>query len=268
MSWPPCVRAREQPIPRRVDDTAVADTGTGTAPIVDIGAYEKQTASVPQADLSISKTNGTASSTPGNSTVYTIIATNAGPGDVSAATVADSFPASLSCTWTCAGEGGATCTAAGSGPINDTVDLPSGGSATYTASCFITPSATGVLSNTATVGSEIEDPNPDNNAATDSDTLVPLADVSISKTDGRSSVNAAGATVYTITASNAGPSDAPAATVVDNFPAACVAPTWTCAGAGAGGCPAGGSGNIDQGVNLPAGGSVTFTATCPISASA
>ena len=33
--------------PRRVDDTAVADTGVGTAPIVDIGAYERQTSSQP-----------------------------------------------------------------------------------------------------------------------------------------------------------------------------------------------------------------------------
>ena len=42
------------------------------------------------------------------------------------ATVADTFPASLTCTWTCAGAGGGTCTASGSGNINDTVE-PAGG---------------------------------------------------------------------------------------------------------------------------------------------
>ena len=43
------------------------------------------------------------------------------------ATVVDTFPASLTCTWTCVGAGGGTCTAAGSGNLNDTVNLPKGG---------------------------------------------------------------------------------------------------------------------------------------------
>ena len=65
--------------------------------------------------------------------------------------MADTFPASLTCTWTCVGAGGGTCTASGSGNINDTVNLPAGGSVTYTASCTIAASATGTLTNTATV---------------------------------------------------------------------------------------------------------------------
>jgi uncharacterized repeat protein (TIGR01451 family) len=255
--------------PRRYNDTVVVDSGVGTAPIVDLGAYEKQTNSaLPQADLGITKTNGTATSTPGGSTTYTIVASNAGPGDVGGATVADTFPASLTCTWTCVGAGGGTCTAAGAGNINDTVNLPSGGSVNYTASCAIIPSAAGSLVNTATVSSALTDPNPANNSATDSDTLSPQADVSITKTDGQTSVNAGSNTLYTITASNAGPSNAPAVTVADTFPAFCVSPSWTCAGAGGGSCAANGSGNINLSVNLPAGGSVSFSATCPINGSA
>src|SRR4029079_19078080 len=84
------------------------------------------------AALSITKTDGVTTATPGGSVTYTITASNAGPDAVTGATVADPFPAVLTCTWTCVGAGGGTCTAAGSGNISDTVNLPAGGSVTYT----------------------------------------------------------------------------------------------------------------------------------------
>lgn len=123
------------------------------------------------ADLSISKTNGVTSSTAGTTTVYTITASNAGPDGVTGATVADTFAAPLTgCSWTCIGTGG-TCTAAGSGNINDSVNLPNAASVTYTATCTIDAAATGMLSNTAAVSSAITDAAPGNNSATDTDTL-------------------------------------------------------------------------------------------------
>jgi uncharacterized repeat protein (TIGR01451 family) len=221
------------------------------------------------ADLSITKTDGVISATAGGSVTYTIVASNAGPSTATGATVADTFPASLTCTWTCAGAGGGTCTAAGSGNINGSVNLPSGGSVTYTASCAISAAATGSLSNTATVTAPagVADPTPGNNSATDSDTLGASADLSITKTDGVTTATAGGSVTYTITASNAGPSNATGATVADTFPASLTC-TWTCAGAGGGTCTAAGSGNINGSVNLPSGGSVTYTASCTISAAA
>ena len=84
------------------------------------------------------------------------------------------------------------------------------------------------------------------------------ADLSITKTDGVTAVNAGGSTTYTITASNAGPSAVTGATVTDTFPAACTSVNWTCVGAGSGTCTASGTGNIsDATVNLPVGGSVS-----------
>ncbi|MCB1575135.1 MAG: proprotein convertase P-domain-containing protein, partial [Xanthomonadales bacterium] len=80
------------------------------------------------ADLSITKTDGVTTAVPGGSVTYTITASNAGPDPTTSATVADTFPAALTCTWTCVGAGGGTCTAAGSGNINDPVVLPAGGS--------------------------------------------------------------------------------------------------------------------------------------------
>ncbi|HEV7570347.1 MAG TPA: fibronectin type III domain-containing protein [Thermoanaerobaculia bacterium] len=223
----------------------------------------------PNADLSVSKTDGVTTVTAGGLTTYTITASNAGPSNASGATVADTFPASLSCTWTCAGAGGGTCTASGSGNINDSTNLPSGGSVTYTASCTISGLATGTLSNTATVTAPagVTDPTPGNNSSTDSDTIAASADLGITKTDGVTSATAGGSTTYTITASNAGPSNATGATVADTFPASLTC-TWTCAGAGGGTCAAAGSGNINNTVNLPSGGSVTYTASCSISAAA
>jgi uncharacterized repeat protein (TIGR01451 family) len=66
---------------------------------------------------------------------------------------------------------------------------------------------------------------------------------------------------YTIVVDNAGPAASPLTTVVDIFPAALGAPTWTCAGSGGAMCPASGSGGITHNVNLPALGAVTYTVT-------
>ncbi len=226
------------------------------------------------ADLSITKTNGTANSTPGTNTTYTITASNAGPSAATGATVVDNFPAACTTVnWTCVGAGAGTCTAAGSGNINQTVNLPVGGSVTFTAVCAISGAASGNLTNTATVATPVgtTDPNMANNSATDTDTLgavVVNADVSITKTNGVASSTPGTNTTYVITASNAGPGAAPAAMVTDTFPAACASVTWTCTGAAGGTCVAAGTGNLSQTVGLPSGASVTFTAICALSPSA
>jgi uncharacterized repeat protein (TIGR01451 family) len=246
-----------------VTDTSVQRTGVG---IDDVSVTACRALS---ADLAITKTDGATSEVPGTPVTYTITASNAGPDAVTGATVADTFPAVLTgCTWTCVGASGGTCTAAGSGNINDTVNLPANGSATYTATCNISPAATGTLANTATVNSTISDPTPANNSATDTNTLTPQADLAITKTNGTAASTPGTPTTWTITASNAGPSHAPGSTVADTFPAACTSVNWTCVGAGGGTCTAAGSGNINDVVNLPAGGSVTYSATCAISSAA
>ena len=132
-------------------------------------------------ELSISKTNGRAASSPGQSVTYTIAATNAGPNAVVGATVADVFPASLTgVTWTCAGAGGGTCPASGSGSINALVNLPVGATVTFTAAATITTNPQS-LSNTATITppAGIGDTNPANNSATDTDLLVCASEIPV-----------------------------------------------------------------------------------------
>jgi len=101
------------------------------------------------------------------------------------------------------------------------VNLPAGGSVTYTASCTISAAATGTLSNTATVTAPggVNDPTPGNNSATDSDTLSPQADLSVTKVDTPDPVTAGNNLTYTITVTNAGPSVAASVALSDTLPA-------------------------------------------------
>jgi uncharacterized repeat protein (TIGR01451 family) len=126
-------------------------------------------------------------------------------------------------TWTCVGAGGGTCSANGAGNINDVVNLPAGGSVTYSATCPIDPAALGTLDNTAmiAVAGGVTDPNGGNNSATDSDTLAASADVTITKAAvGVPTPTLLGSTFsYTLTASNVGPSTATAVVVTDSLPA-------------------------------------------------
>lgn len=166
-----------------VSNTAtVAVPGTTTDPNPANNSATDSTTLGAEADLAITVTDGVGSVTPGGSVTYTITASNAGPSNAPTSTVADTFPAALTCTWTCVGAGGGTCTAAGSGNINDSVALPAGGSVTYTASCSISGAASGSLANTATVSSTTTDPNPANNSATDTDTIVPAGALTITPT--------------------------------------------------------------------------------------
>ncbi|HSX62760.1 MAG TPA: hypothetical protein VLF18_21465 [Tahibacter sp.] len=234
-----------------VSDNTVVKAGLG---IDDVSVTACRAAS---ADLSITKTDGVTTVTAGGSTTYTITAGNAGPSAAGSVTAADTFPASLTCTWTCAGAGGGTCAAAGSGSINDTASLPAGGSVTYTAACTIGPGATGSIVNTATatVGGGVVDPNPAGNSATDTDTVTPAANLGITKTDGATQVAPGGTLSYTIVASNPGPSGVTGATVADTFPASCTSVSWACSGTGT--CPANGTGAITALVDLPVGTQVT-----------
>jgi uncharacterized repeat protein (TIGR01451 family) len=169
--------------PRRYNDAGVADTGAGSAPIVDIGAYERQTNSVlPQADLTITKTDGLTDIPAGSTATYTITVSNPGPDAAIGASVADTFPALCnSPSWTCVGAGGGGCTASGSGNIAETVNLPVGGSVTFTALCPLSVAASGTLSNTATVATPggVTDPNPANNSASDTTTVIAAPVLSI-----------------------------------------------------------------------------------------
>ncbi|MBK9338666.1 MAG: DUF11 domain-containing protein [Lewinellaceae bacterium] len=194
--------------------------------------------------------------------VTTVVASNAGPSNAVGATVVDNAPAGTTITgWTAAFAGGATGAANGAGNINQSVNIPSGGSVTYTINVSVPANQTGNLANTATVTAPngTTDPNAGNNSATDTDTPAPIADLSITKTDGSATYTPGVGVTYTVVVSNAGPSNVVGATVVDNAPAGTTITGWTAAFAGGATGAANGAGNINQSVNIPSGGSVTYT---------
>jgi len=136
---------------------------------------------VVDADLTIAKTDGLTVVNQGGALSYTVTAGNDGPGDVVGATVSDNFPAGLTCTWTCLASAGSSCTVGPvAGNLADGVNLLAGGTATYTALCTVAASASGNLSNTATIGapSGVNDADPSDNSATDSTAVneTPVAD--------------------------------------------------------------------------------------------
>ncbi len=128
-----------------------------------------------EADLAITKTDGQSSATAGQPISYTIVATNNGPAAVTGATVTDTLPAVLSGgTWTCSASVGASCPSSGSGSINAQVNLPVGGTATFTLNATLSAGASGTVANTASIAppSGITDAIPGNNSATDTDTVL------------------------------------------------------------------------------------------------
>ncbi len=216
--------------------------GDGNNNSVSSGALsEPVTVGAAQADLQITKKDGKATAVPGTSDTYTIVVTNTGPGNVTGATVMDTFPAIFTgVTWTATATGGATgFTASGNGNINDTaVTMPVGSTITYLATGTISPDATGTLSNTATVTppASVTDPNLTNNSTTDTDTLTPQNDISVTKVDnkgGSSIIPSTGMVVpgtsftYTMTVSNSGPSTATNVSVSDPVPSGLTFFVWT-----------------------------------------
>jgi uncharacterized repeat protein (TIGR01451 family) len=159
----------------------ISNTATVTVPsgvtdpnLANNSATDQDTITI-KADLKVTVTDGKATAIAGQKNTYTIKVTNAGPSNITNAVVSDIFPATFNgVSLTAAQNGGASgFTASGSGNINDTVTMPAGSVITYTATGMISASATGAISNTANVAvpSGVNDPNPANNSATDTDTL-------------------------------------------------------------------------------------------------
>jgi uncharacterized repeat protein (TIGR01451 family) len=220
------------------------------------------------ADLSITKTDGQAVAAAGTPITYTTTAGNAGPYAASSAIVADTFPPALqNVNWTCSASAGSSCCSVTGGNVsinNRPVLILPGGTVTFTATATISAGATGTLSNTATVTAPatVTDPVTGNNSSTDTDTLTTPTDLAITKDDGQTTAAPGQVRTYTIVATNNGPAPANGATVTDTVPTALTGATWTCAGANGGTCGnASGGPNIAETVNLPVGGTVTYTLT-------
>jgi uncharacterized repeat protein (TIGR01451 family) len=126
-----------------------------------------------QADIAAALNDGSSTALTGEPISYTFTLTNSTNAAVSGVAASDTFAAQLlGCSWTCVASAGGSCLAAsGSGNIATSVALAASGSATFSATCTLAANASGTVSNTATA-TYPNDPNPANNSATDTDTVI------------------------------------------------------------------------------------------------
>jgi uncharacterized repeat protein (TIGR01451 family) len=143
----------------------VADDGVHGAELWAVGA---------PVDLAVRVDDGLALALPGQPLTYTTTVTSSGPAVVPGAVVSGSSPAELQdLTWTCAAEGGASCSPSGTGVPSDSVDLPAGSRVTYRVTGTVSSSAAGTLQVTATVAPPpgIVEADRSNNVSTDVDVV-------------------------------------------------------------------------------------------------
>ena len=195
----------------RLDD--LSQDGTDPDPDGDLDATNNDAPTaivLAAADLAVSKNNGVDHVAPGTQVAYQIVVENLGPSHATGVRVADAVPAALtSASWNCSATGGGSCAPNGTGDIDELIDLPAGEQAQFVLSGSVLPTASGELTNSATVTGPagLEDPDHGNNEAIDSDPIVAAADLTM-VVDGPSSVLPGGQASYQLTVRNLGPSPA------------------------------------------------------------
>ncbi|MCA9171097.1 MAG: DUF11 domain-containing protein, partial [Planctomycetales bacterium] len=216
-------------------------------------------------DIAVRKMAAQTFAVPGRDVQYTIVVANIGQTAVAAVDVADVFPSSLSnIRYTSETIGQATGnTAVGTGNLNERLSLEPGASVIYLVTATVAADATGTLQNVATVQLDgQQDTNPTNNLDLSVVPLIAHADLSITKTDGRTEVEAGEALTYEVVVHNSGPSNVSQVTVTDLIPDGLSNATFTSTAAGgATGNRTSGAGNLNELLTLPVGSSVTYQIT-------
>jgi uncharacterized repeat protein (TIGR01451 family) len=254
-------------------------------------------------DFSITKT-APATAAPGSTFTYTLTPRNNGRGvasqtfavtqatDVPTAsvpgvlgssplTVTDTLPFGITVTtpfngsgWTCSGAATVVCTLANASayPITAATNFP-----TVTATVSVTAICTGGsgLTNTATISLAANEPvgSAANNTATAATSLGCIsANLTVSKTNGATTVTAGSVTVYTVTVANFGPGDASGVVLKDPVAPGLSCTSVSCSSTGGASCPVSPTIAALQGPGLtisptfPANSTLSFLVTCSVTA--
>jgi uncharacterized repeat protein (TIGR01451 family) len=128
-------------------------------------------ATVAAADLQVTQTASAAVALPSQPFTFTVVAANNGPNPVTGIPFTDAFSAALTAVaWSCTASAGSSCGSGGAGAIgNDSVNLLSGGTATYAITGTVSAGARAQIVNTATLsvlpGGVVVDPDLANNTS-------------------------------------------------------------------------------------------------------
>lgn len=198
-----------------VDNTAEVSSTTPDSDLTDNTSTDTVTV-VSDADLGIVKARVNSTFVAGAQEQYTFTVTNDGPSaDAPSYSITDVLPAGVTFASStgdanCTGTTTITCTGGGiaaNGPAQVT-----------TVTVNIPASATGTISNTATIAAApgTTDPNMTNNTSTDNAPVDPNADLSMVKTH-TGDLTAGSDETYTFTVTNDGPSDVSSFTITDTL---------------------------------------------------
>ncbi len=172
-----------------------------------------------QTNLSMSKVVSSANIFPGTTLNYTVTVTNLGPNIAFNAVLTDALQGATliaPVTSTFSAGGSLVSLVTTTAGLTATVNLPLNGTALF-AFRAVPALANGFLTNTASIqaGSTATDSTLSNNTASVSTQVSPSANLSVSKTNGVTTLTAGSLTVYTVTFANAGPSDASGSLIRD-----------------------------------------------------
>ncbi len=190
----------------------------------------------------------------GESWACTVTVSNAGPSDALTVTATDTLPAgvTLLSTTGCSNDPAGV-------PVCNLGTIAASGSKSYTITSRVNSATTGTLRNCVSAASPT-DPTTDP-AVCPTTTVNTQADLSVVKTDAPDPVTAGQTLTYTVTVTNAGPSDALSVTATDTLPAGVSGATTT----GCGNDPSGAQQPCDLGT-IPAGGSKTYRIAVTVNA--
>ena len=167
------------------------------------------------ADLAAAKRVVGSKAVPGSTLTYEISATNNGPSVAREGKLVDALPSGL----TYKSSSPAGCSEAAAVVTCRAGDLQPGHSAAFQIEVQLAASLTGSIANTVLVESATPDPVPANDEASAKTSLSPQADLALEKVALTPEVHDGEHARFTLTATNAGPSQATEAEIVDTLPA-------------------------------------------------
>lgn len=194
----------------------IANTASVTAGETDpdpSNNMDSESTTVTAADLSVSLIDSPDPVDVGQPLTYTIRVINNGPSSTAGVILTDALPSSVSLKSIAPNQGACN---GGSVITCNLGALNSGGNANI--QIVVTPLLTGMITNTVTVGGAEPDPSLENNAATQTTTVLPVADLSVTVSGFPNPLKIGGVLTYTLVVANNGPSPATTVMLTDTLP--------------------------------------------------